>query len=131
MVDSAPGNAYIYVMDITKAAQCMEKLGHPTRLEIIRALVRAGPDGLKVGEIQRHLDIPASTLSHHLLLLVTVGLVSRQRHGRVLRCRADYDLMADLVAVLTEECCADLGGDMGGDMGGHMNEKPEQRKTGS
>ena len=109
-------------MDIAKAALCMEKLGHPTRLEIVRALVRAGPEGLKVGEVQRHLDIPASTLSHHLLNLVTVGLVSQVRHGRVLRCRADYDLMADLVAVLTEECCVDVGG--------HVDDKPEDRKAG-
>jgi DNA-binding transcriptional ArsR family regulator len=107
-------------MDIPQAALCMEKLGHPTRLEIVRALVRAGPDGLKVGEIQRHLGIPASTLSHHLLNLVSVGLVSQQRAGRVLRCRADYDLMADLVAVLTEECCADAA-----------NGAAEHRKTGS
>ncbi len=48
------------------AARCLEKLGNPTRLEVFRLLVKAGPDGLAVGEIQEHLSIPPSTLSHHL-----------------------------------------------------------------
>ena len=93
-------------MDIIQAAQCLEKLGNPTRLEIVRLLVRAGADGLAVGEIRSHVGIPASTLSHHILHLVTGGLISQERQGRVLRCRLDYALMQDLVDMLTEECCA-------------------------
>jgi ArsR family transcriptional regulator len=55
-------------MDIIQAATCLEKLGNPLRLEIVRLLVRADHDGLAVGEIQRHLKVPASTLSHHIML---------------------------------------------------------------
>jgi DNA-binding transcriptional ArsR family regulator len=97
-------------MDLTDAATCLEKLGNPVRLAIVRRLVRAGDDGMTVGEIQRHLGIPASTLSHHLLHLVGARLVNRERVGRTIRCRAAYGRLDALVALLTEECCLDVGG---------------------
>ncbi len=53
-------------MDLNTAANALRELGHPTRLSIYRELVRAGHEGLPVGELQKHLEIPASTLSHHL-----------------------------------------------------------------
>ncbi len=96
-------------MDVDEAARCLDKLGNPTRLEIVRVLVRAGHDGLAVGEVQRHLGIPASTLSHHILHLVSAGLIRQEREGRVLRCKPDYDLLQALVDMLTEECCAGIG----------------------
>ncbi len=92
-------------MDVTQAARLLEKLGNPTRLEIVRLLVRAGPRGLSVGEVRRHLGIPASTLSHHILHLVSAGLIHQEREGRVLRCQAQYDVLRSLVDLLTEECC--------------------------
>ena len=95
-------------METHQAAQCLEKLGNPTRLEIVRLLVRAGKDGLPVGEIRRHTGVPASTLSHHILHLVTGGLVRQVREGRVLRCTLDYELMQNLIDMLTEECCAGI-----------------------
>lgn len=96
-------------MDTHHAARCLEKLGHPTRLEVFRLLVKAGDDGLTVGDIQDHLGVPASTLSHHLAHLLNVGLVHQEREGRVLRCRPDFPLMQTLIAFLQEECCAGVG----------------------
>ena len=96
-------------MDLNHAARCLERLGHPTRLEVFRLLVRAGEGGLAVGEIQEHLEIPASTLSHHLAHLVNAGLVHQSREGRVLRCTPNFALMNQLLGFLTEECCAGLG----------------------
>lgn len=95
-------------MDLDQAAFCLEKLGNPTRLHIVRLLVKAGDDGLSVGEIQRHMGIPASTLSHHILHLVSAGLVRQERQGRVLRCRPSFDLIKELIAMLTEECCTGI-----------------------
>ncbi len=95
-------------MELDHAARCLEKLGHPTRLRIIRLLVRAGPDGLSVGGVQEHLGIPASTLSHHILHLVSARLIAQERRGRILRCTANYPLLDSVVALLTEECCAGL-----------------------
>jgi len=93
-------------MQTAHAARCLEKLGNPTRLEIFRLLVRAGEEGLPVGEIQDNLGVPASTLSHHIAHLVNVGLVHQVREGRVLRCIPDYALMRHVVDFLTEQCCA-------------------------
>jgi DNA-binding transcriptional ArsR family regulator len=103
-------------MDLQRLAICLEKLGNPRRLEIFRLLVRAGPEGLPVGRIQDHLGVPASTLSHHLMHLTRAGLVQQQREGRVLRCRANFTLMDQVVESLTAECCADAG-ERGADRG--------------
>lgn len=92
-------------MELNHAARCLETLGNPTRLAIVRLLVRAGPEGLAVGAIQEHLAIPASTLSHHVAHLVNAGLVQQERAGRVLSCTPNYELMNRLVAFLLEECC--------------------------
>ena len=92
-----------------QAARCLEKLGNPTRLEVFRLLVKSGTEGLPVGVIQDHLDIPASTLSHHMAHLVNAGLVRQDREGRVLRCRPDFALMERVIGFLTEECCAGVG----------------------
>lgn len=94
-------------MDTEIAAQCLESLGNTTRLEAFRLLVRAGDQGLPVGELQQRLSIPGSTLTHHLQHLVQRGLVIQQREGRVLRCCANYTAMTELISYLTEECCAD------------------------
>jgi DNA-binding transcriptional ArsR family regulator len=95
-------------MEHAHAARCLEKLGNPTRLEIFRLLVRAGPAGASVGEIQDRLGIPGSTLSHHISHLVNAGLVGQEREGRVLRCTPNLDLMDRLIGFLTEECCAGI-----------------------
>lgn len=96
-------------MEILQAARCLDKLGNPTRLEVFRLLVKAGGDGLAVGDLQEHLDIPASTLSHHISHLVNAGLVHQEREGRVLRCRPDFGLMQSLIDFMTEECCEGVG----------------------
>ena len=93
-------------MNEDTAAARMEALGHHTRLSIFRLLVRAGQDGLIVGDIQRALEIPASTLTHHLAKLARVGLVSQGRRGREICCCVEYGEMQALIGFLTEECCA-------------------------
>ena len=89
------------------AADSFGALGHPVRLRIYRLLVRAGADGANVGTIARQLQLPASTLAHHLHALVSAGLVCQERRGREVLSRADYEAMDALVAYLTNECCAD------------------------
>jgi DNA-binding transcriptional ArsR family regulator len=94
-------------MKIDDAAVRLEALGNPTRLKIYRALVRAGRPGMPVGRLQDKLKIPASTLSHHVKALVSVGLISQVRDGTTLVCHAEYDTMRGLVDFLVAECCAD------------------------
>jgi DNA-binding transcriptional ArsR family regulator len=94
-------------MRIDDAAARLEALGNRTRLQIYRALVRAGHSGMPVGRLQDKLKVPASTLSHHIKTLVSVGLVSQVRESTTLVCHANYDSMRGLVDFLAAECCAD------------------------
>jgi ArsR family transcriptional regulator len=96
-------------MKTEDAAARLEALGNPTRLRIYRALVRAGDAGMPVGKLQAKLDLAASTLSHHLKSLITVGLVSQERQATTLICRTNYELMRGLVDFLVAECCAESG----------------------
>jgi DNA-binding transcriptional ArsR family regulator len=96
-------------MKLEQAARQLEALGNPTRLQLYRTLVRAGPDGLPVGQLQRKLKIAASTLSHHLHRLIANGLVTQERQATVLVCRAHYPTMLALLGYLADECCADAG----------------------
>ena len=94
-------------MKIEQVAKQLEALGNPTRLQVYRTLVRAGEAGCPVGRIQESLDIPASTLSHHLHRLILTGLVTQERQATTLICRANYPAMRDLLGFLADECCAD------------------------
>jgi DNA-binding transcriptional ArsR family regulator len=94
-------------MKLEIAASQLESLGNPTRLRIYRALVRAGVDGIPVGGLQQKLQIPASTLSHHCRKLIDAGLVTQERSGTTLICRANYKMMNALIGYLADECCAD------------------------
>jgi ArsR family transcriptional regulator, arsenate/arsenite/antimonite-responsive transcriptional repressor len=92
-------------MDLNTVAAVLGELGNPTRLSILRLLVRAGDDGLPVGDIQDHIGIPASTLSHHLSRLVRVGLLDQVRDGRVLHCRPRFDTLRAALDYTVSECC--------------------------
>src|SRR6266851_6165813 len=94
-------------MKVEKAANQLEALGNPTRLQVYRALVKAGDPGLAVGRLQEKIGIAASTLSHHLHRLILTGLVTQERQATTLICRASYPEMDALLGFLADECCAD------------------------
>ena len=96
-------------MKIEKAASQLAELGHVTRLQIFRALVKSGQSGLPVADIGQVVAIPGSTLSHHINRMIKVGLINQVREGRVLRCFAQYDQLEDLVGFLVKECCSSTG----------------------
>ena len=87
------------------AAKRLAELGNNTRLAVFRYLVKAGHDGTSVGEIQKALDVPGSTLSHHISRLVSVGLVTQIRESRTLHCIPQYDALTELMDFLQDECC--------------------------
>jgi DNA-binding transcriptional ArsR family regulator len=89
-----------------QAAEGLAALGNPHRLRLFRLLVRAGPDGLNISDLQRLLDLPASTLAHHLAKLTQAGLVSQEKRGREVICTAHYDTMNGLLSYLTDQCCS-------------------------
>lgn len=93
-------------MDTQTALSALGALSHESRLAAFRRLVQAGHEGLSVGELREHLDLPPATLSAHLNVLRAAALVEDQREGRVIRVRANYPKMNALLAYLTENCCA-------------------------
>jgi len=94
-------------MKLETAATKLEALGNPTRLAIYRNLIQVGRAGSSVGDIRKKLEIPASTLSHHIAKLVQAGLISQERDSRTLYCKADYLSMDALMTFLVQNCCAE------------------------
>jgi DNA-binding transcriptional ArsR family regulator len=86
-------------------ARALAALGHDARLSIFRLLVKAGEDGLRVGDIGDHLGLAPSTLAHHLSALVDAGLVLQEKKGREVFNRVDFPTMHRVVGFLTSECC--------------------------
>jgi len=91
----------------TRTALMLAALGNEHRLRIYRLLVRAGHSGLNVGDINKKLGIPSSTLSHHITTLRNAGLIEQSRNGRETLTCANYATMEKLIGYLTEKCCVD------------------------
>ena len=87
------------------AANRLAELGNTTRLAIFRYLVKAGHEGAPVGQLQKVLEVPGSTLSHHISRLVRVGLIKQERESNVLHCLPQYEVLAELIEFLQSECC--------------------------
>ena len=92
-------------LDVARFADMLSAMGTEPRLRIVRLLLAAHPEGMVVSEIGEELDIPNSTLSHHLEKLKNEGLVSVQREGTFLRYRANTQALQELVGFLYAECC--------------------------
>jgi DNA-binding transcriptional ArsR family regulator len=91
--------------EIVRYADMLAALGTEPRLRIVRLLLAAHPDGLVVSEIGAELNIPASTLSHHLEKLRNEGLVSMRRESTFLRYTANTKTLQEIVGFLFAECC--------------------------
>src|SRR5262245_15209958 len=90
---------------LERHAEQLGALGHPVRLKILRYVVQAGNDGAPAGEIQAHVDLPASTLSHHLKRLVDADLLSSHNEGTFHYYAAEYPSLRTLTDYLWEDCC--------------------------
>lgn len=91
-----------------EVAASLAELGNPHRLSVFRFLVKAGHGGASVGDIQKALDIPPSTLSHHLSRMARVGLIRQEKHSRTILCIPEYPHLEALIHFLKEECCAGI-----------------------
>src|ERR1700691_1805485 len=90
---------------VARYADMFSAMGTEPRLRIMQLLLSAHPEGLVVGEIQQELDIPSSTLSHHLDKLKAEGLVSVRRESTYLHYTADTEALQELLKFLYAECC--------------------------
>ena len=92
-------------METTNAAELLAALGHESRLAVYRLLVEAGPTGVNASAIGDELGLAAATLSFHLAHLSRVGLIKGRQESRFIYYSADYGVMDDLIAFLTNNCC--------------------------
>ena len=102
-----------------EAASAFAALGSEQRLAILESLVRAGPDGLKIGTLGERAGVTGSTLTHHLKILSAAGLLHQQKQGRSIVCAAvAFDVVESLSAFLLRNCCLDADSEQ---RGGHSH----------
>jgi len=96
--------------DLTAAAVTvgLAALAHETRLAVFRHLVRLGQAGESAGELARRLAIPPQTLSFHLKEMTHAGLLVARREGRNIYYAVDFGYTRQLIAYLSDSCCADV-----------------------
>lgn len=82
-------------MNTYAAAKLLKELGHPLRLDIVKYLLQA-EQGVTVGELSKQFKVASSSLSHHISVLVTAGLLTQQRDGRQLYCVANRTTLNSL-----------------------------------
>jgi ArsR family transcriptional regulator len=90
---------------VAKFADMLSAMGTEPRLRIMQLLLSAHPEGLVVGHIQEELEIPNSTLSHHLDKLKNENLVLVKRESTFLRYTANTEALQELMQFLYSECC--------------------------
>jgi ArsR family transcriptional regulator len=90
---------------ITRYADMFSAMGTESRLRIMQLLLSAHPEGMVVGEIGDELEIPSSTLSHHLEKLKNEDLVNVRREGTFLWYSANTESLQKLLGFLYAECC--------------------------
>jgi ArsR family transcriptional regulator, arsenate/arsenite/antimonite-responsive transcriptional repressor len=90
---------------IVRYADMFSAMGTEARLRIMQLLLSAHPEGLVVGDIQDELDIPGSTLSHHLDKLKAEGLVNVRRESTFLHYTASTEALQEILQFLYAECC--------------------------
>jgi ArsR family transcriptional regulator len=90
---------------LERHAEQFGALGHPARLSLLRHIVQAGAEGISTTELQEKMDMPWTTLNHHLSRLVNAELVNVQRDGKFAFHTADYVALKKLTDFLWEDCC--------------------------
>jgi ArsR family transcriptional regulator, arsenate/arsenite/antimonite-responsive transcriptional repressor len=93
------------VSKLDRHAEQLAALGHPVRLAVLRFVVQGGENGTAAGDIQSHVDVPASTLSHHLKRLVDAALLVSRTEGTFHYYSADYKALRGLTDYVWEDCC--------------------------
>ena len=92
-------------MDEHQALDAFGALSQETRLQIVRLLVKAGPDGMPAGAIGEALEASSSKLSFHLSHLERAGLIQSRREARSIIYSAAYPALSELIEFLMRDCC--------------------------
>ena len=92
-------------MTSEQVVKALAALAQPTRLEVYRLLVAAGPEGMAAGQLAEKLDVAPATLSFHFRTLSHAGLIEGRQDGRFVYYSANFGVMNGMVDYLTENCC--------------------------
>lgn len=92
-------------MNSESAASAFQALGNVHRVAVLRMLVKAGDHGLNVTQLREGLDLPPSTLAHHLKMLKDAGVVRQEKAGREVVSFAEFCRLRELGSFLLEDCC--------------------------
>jgi len=92
-------------LDLPRFADMLSAMGTEPRLRIMRLLLSAHPEGMIPSDISSGLDIPASSLSHHLDKLKNENLVNVRRDSKFLWYTANTEALRELIQFLYAECC--------------------------
>lgn len=90
---------------LERHAEQLAALGHPVRLAVLRFVVQGGVEGTSAGDIQAHVDLPASTLSHHLKRLVDAGMLTTRSEGTFHYYAPAFTTLRALTDYVWEDCC--------------------------
>ena len=93
------------MMKPAQVVKALSALAQPTRLALYRLLVARGPDGMAAGQVSEKLKVSPATLSFHFRTLSHAGLIESRQEGRFIYYAANYTVMNDMLAYLTENCC--------------------------
>ena len=93
------------MMKPAQVVKALSALAQPTRLAIYRLLVACGPEGMAAGQVAEKLKVSPATLSFHFKTLSHAGLVDGRQDGRFIYYAANFTVMNNIVAYLTENCC--------------------------
>lgn len=92
-------------MKSDQVVKALAALAQPTRLEVYRILVAAGPAGLAAGNLAEKIGIAPASLSFHFKTLSHAGLIESRQEGRFIYYSANFEVMNSMVDYLTENCC--------------------------
>lgn len=94
------------MMKSAQVVKALSALAQPTRLAIYRLLVACGPEGMAAGQVADKLQVSPATMSFHFKTLSHAGLIESRQDGRFIYYAANFTVMNDMLAYLTENCCA-------------------------
>jgi len=92
-------------LDEAQALEAFGALSQPTRLQMVRILVQAGPEGLSAGAVGEAVNASSSSASFHLSNLERAGLVQSRRESRSIVYSANYEGLSGLIEFLMRDCC--------------------------
>lgn len=93
------------MMKSAQVVKALSALAQSTRLAIYRLLVQRGPEGMAAGQVSEKLKVSPATLSFHFKTLSHAGLIESRQDGRFIYYAANFAVMNDMLAYLTENCC--------------------------